>query len=215
MSALTDIFTSIANAIRTKNQSATTYKPSEMSSAILAIPTGGGGSVETLKQASVDVSTYDPNNKPVISPSSGYDSMGAVELTLNNIPSAEQSFTVYPWHCENAGTQNSIDLWLFIDPSNLPETLPSASNIRVFGKLAGLPNLNMDFSNSVSNPAQNNSVISVLPDYAVTAPLYRKSSSNAFIVYDGVHFSDPNYRWLFTPLSLENIYPIVFTIGDH
>lgn len=116
MSALTDIFTSIANAIRTKNQSATTYKPSEMSSAILAIPTGGGGTVQTLKQASVDVSAYNPSNKPVVSPSSGYDSMEAVELTLNNIPSAGNP---------EALKQASVDVSTY-NPSNKPVILPTS-----------------------------------------------------------------------------------------
>jgi hypothetical protein len=40
MSALTDVFTNIANAIRSKKGVSTTYKPSEMASAISSIPTG-------------------------------------------------------------------------------------------------------------------------------------------------------------------------------
>jgi hypothetical protein len=43
--------------------------------------------VETTKQATIDVSTYDPANKPVITPTAGKQSMGSVEVTLDNIPS--------------------------------------------------------------------------------------------------------------------------------
>lgn len=43
MSELTNVFGDIANAIRTKNGEVNTYLPSEMSNAILDIPTGGGG----------------------------------------------------------------------------------------------------------------------------------------------------------------------------
>lgn len=44
-------------------------------------------SVETTKQATIDVSTYDPVNKPVITPTAGKQSMAEVEITLDNIPS--------------------------------------------------------------------------------------------------------------------------------
>ena len=40
MSALTDVFTAIANAIRSKKGVSTTYKPSQMADAISSIPTG-------------------------------------------------------------------------------------------------------------------------------------------------------------------------------
>jgi hypothetical protein len=43
--------------------------------------------VETTKQATIDVSTYDPANKPVITPTAGKQSMAEVEITLSNIPS--------------------------------------------------------------------------------------------------------------------------------
>ena len=43
--------------------------------------------VETTKQATIDVSTYDPSNKPVITPTAGKQSMAEVEVTLSNIPS--------------------------------------------------------------------------------------------------------------------------------
>lgn len=43
MSALTDVFTAIANAIRGKNGLSTTYTPSQMAQAITAIPSGGEG----------------------------------------------------------------------------------------------------------------------------------------------------------------------------
>lgn len=43
MSALTDIFDSIADAIRAKNGSSDTYTPAQMASAIENIPSGGGG----------------------------------------------------------------------------------------------------------------------------------------------------------------------------
>lgn len=43
MSALTDIFTAIANAIRGKNGTQNTYTPSQMAQAITDIPSGGEG----------------------------------------------------------------------------------------------------------------------------------------------------------------------------
>ena len=51
--------------------------------------------VETTKQATIDVSTYDPANKPVITPTAGKQSMGSVEITLSNIPSG--GATAYCW----------------------------------------------------------------------------------------------------------------------
>lgn len=52
--------------------------------------------VETTKQATIDVSAYDPANKPVITPTAGKQSMGSVEVTLTNIPSGD-STTLYSW----------------------------------------------------------------------------------------------------------------------
>lgn len=43
--------TAIANSIRAKNGTQTTYKPSEMAAAITAIPTGGGGGEVVFKNA--------------------------------------------------------------------------------------------------------------------------------------------------------------------
>lgn len=43
--------TAIANSIRAKNGTQTTYKPSEMASAITAIPTGGGSGEVVFKNA--------------------------------------------------------------------------------------------------------------------------------------------------------------------
>ena len=53
--------------------------------------------VETTKQATIDVSTYDPSNKPVIVPTSGKQSMAEVEVTLSNIPSVQ---SLYIWNLE-------------------------------------------------------------------------------------------------------------------
>lgn len=52
MSALTDVFTAIANAIRAKKGVSTTYKPSEMASAISSISTGTDTSDATLSSSS-------------------------------------------------------------------------------------------------------------------------------------------------------------------
>lgn len=41
-------YTAIADAIRSKNGSSTLYKPAEMASAITALPTGGGGSLDFM-----------------------------------------------------------------------------------------------------------------------------------------------------------------------
>ena len=56
--------------------------------------------VETTKQATIDVSTYDPANKPVITPTAGKQSMGSVEVTLSNIPSG--GAVLYPWKVNNS-----------------------------------------------------------------------------------------------------------------
>lgn len=58
-------------------------------------------SVETTKQATIDVSTYDPSNKPVITPTAGKQSMGSVEVTLSNIPSGGD--TVYCYSNQTQG----------------------------------------------------------------------------------------------------------------
>ena len=58
MSALTDVFTAIANAIRAKKGVSTTYKPSEMASAISSISTGTDTSDATLDSGSRMLSGY-------------------------------------------------------------------------------------------------------------------------------------------------------------
>lgn len=58
MSALTDVFTAIANAIRSKKGVSTTYKPSEMASAINSISTGTDTSDATLDSGSRMLSGY-------------------------------------------------------------------------------------------------------------------------------------------------------------
>ena len=53
MSALTDVFTAIANAIRGKNGLSTTYKPNQMAQAITDIPSGGGSKLYAWRTGSV------------------------------------------------------------------------------------------------------------------------------------------------------------------
>ena len=55
--------TNIANAIRTKNGTTTTYKPSEMATAISAIETGGGGSSAVTK--GLIINEYDDSGYPI------------------------------------------------------------------------------------------------------------------------------------------------------
>lgn len=64
--------------------------------------------VETTKQATIDVSTYDPANKPVITPTAGKQSMAEVEVTLDNIPSGG-STNVYYWSNENGAIHYYTD----------------------------------------------------------------------------------------------------------
>ena len=70
--------------------------------------------VETTKQATIDVSTYDPANKPVITPTAGKQSMGEVEITLSNIPSGG-SITVYEWDTQVPGETDSLCLGTFTE----------------------------------------------------------------------------------------------------
>ena len=79
---------------------------------------GGGVTVETLKQATVDVSAYNPANKPVINPTSPNDAMSQVEITLNNIPAAVAVET------NKAAT---IDVSTY-NPSNKPVIVPTSPN---------------------------------------------------------------------------------------
>ena len=73
--------------------------------------------VETTKQATIDVSTYDPSNKPVITPTAGKQSMGSVEITLDNIPSGG-SGTAYAWTYSSSGD----DHWEYFPFSIAPAT---------------------------------------------------------------------------------------------
>lgn len=79
---------------------------------------GGSVAVETLKQATVDVSTYNPSNKPVINPTSPNDAMSQVEITLDNIPAA---VTV------EANKAATIDVSTY-DPANKPVIVPTSPN---------------------------------------------------------------------------------------
>lgn len=79
---------------------------------------GGGVTVETLKQATVDVSTYNPANKPVINPTSPNDAMSQVEITLNNIPAAV---------AVEANKAATIDVSTY-DPANKPVIVPTSPN---------------------------------------------------------------------------------------
>lgn len=49
--------------------------------------------VQINKDATVDVSTYDPANKPVITPDSGYDTMAQSTITLTNVPATQPTRT--------------------------------------------------------------------------------------------------------------------------
>jgi hypothetical protein len=79
---------------------------------------GGSVTVETLKQATVDVSTYNPSNKPVISPTSPNDAMAQVEVTLSNIPAAV---------AVEADKAATIDVSNY-DASNKPVIVPTSPN---------------------------------------------------------------------------------------
>ena len=75
--------------------------------------------VETTKQATIDVSTYDPSNKPVITPTAGKQSMGSVEITLDNIPSGGSgNFTAYCWLCTQSGEYSFFDFSIAPDNAN-------------------------------------------------------------------------------------------------
>jgi hypothetical protein len=78
--------------------------------------------VETTKQATIDVSTYDPANKPVITPTAGKQSMAEVEITLNNIPSGG-GVTAYAWKVGNR--------YNYYDFSVAPDEAPNPKAIAV------------------------------------------------------------------------------------
>jgi hypothetical protein len=79
---------------------------------------GGSVTVETLKQATVDVSTYNPANKPIINPTSPNDAMSQVEIALSNIPAAV---------AVEANKAATIDVSTY-NPSNKPVIVPTSPN---------------------------------------------------------------------------------------
>ena len=78
MTTLTETFTNIADAIRSKNGSSNVYTPAQMPSAIQAIPTGGG----TYQSKTVSPS----ESSQTVSPDSGYDALS--QVTVNAISSS-------------------------------------------------------------------------------------------------------------------------------
>ena len=70
--------------------------------------------VETTKQATIDVSAYDPANKPVITPTAGKQSMGSVEVTLSNIPSGGVTKLYYV-----EDLNGDYDYWVTKDPQTI------------------------------------------------------------------------------------------------
>ena len=80
---VTDTYlTNIANAIRSKNNSSTTYKPSAMAAAITALDTSGGGSSSSgVSLSDVEVYISDYSDSSTLSVTSG--AVNVYARTLN------------------------------------------------------------------------------------------------------------------------------------
>lgn len=96
MSALTDVFTAIANAIRSKKGVSTTYKPSEMASAISSISTGTDTSDATLNSGSKMLSGYTAYAKGTkyTGSLSHWDTNSTITLNPTNWGSGTSSYTI-------------------------------------------------------------------------------------------------------------------------
>ena len=81
MSALTDTFTAIANAIRVKLGVSTTYTPAQMASAIASIPKAILQSKSTNVTPSANWSGTN-TNYATITPDSGYDGMSQLQVSV-------------------------------------------------------------------------------------------------------------------------------------
>ncbi len=107
MSALTDIFDAIADAIRAKNGSSDTYTPAEMAQAIEDIPSGGGSSeTETTLWTN---------------PDSTYASFADQYITLSESVSNYSKIRIY--FKINGGSSSSDISFFDFDTSDLSETM--------------------------------------------------------------------------------------------
>lgn len=84
-------------------------------------------SVETTKQATIDVSTYDPANKPVITPTADKQSMGSVEVTLDNVPQIE------------ANKSQTIDVSQYTEPVEITPTSGKNGMAKATVTLSNIP----------------------------------------------------------------------------
>lgn len=71
--------TDIANAIRTKNNLQTTYKPNEMATAIQNLPSGGGVNINNQDKTVTPSAT-----QQIITADSGYTGLGNVTILGDN-----------------------------------------------------------------------------------------------------------------------------------
>ena len=100
----------LANAISNKSGESLTLTLDEMVSAVDGIDTSGGGGTPTLETVTKTYTATTSQQTDTITPSSGYDGIGEVDVTVDAIPQANYvSGVSYQYITENG--QRKFDTW--------------------------------------------------------------------------------------------------------
>jgi hypothetical protein len=134
MTTLTETFTNIADAIRSKNGSSDVYTPAQMPSAIQAIPTGGGtyqsktvSPSESSIEVTADSPTYDALSKVTVNAiSSSYVGSGVARKSSTDLAINGATVTAPAGYYANEAT-TSISSGSVTAPSSISGTSASVS----------------------------------------------------------------------------------------